>query len=143
MNDHVDTLNVRRLNIRNIAMSSPLDISEQEIRERCATILGAAIDEAARLYHNFIGTEHLYNALTKIEGGVTQRLLLSASLEPRNVRNEIRREAGMGQDDIEEEPNFTPRAYRVLAMAVYHADDFGDDSVSEPHLLLALLQEGE
>jgi ATP-dependent Clp protease ATP-binding subunit ClpC len=124
-------------------VTSPLDISEQEIRERCASILSAAVDEAGRLHHNFIGTEHLYNALSKIEGGTTQRLLLAAGLDPRTTRNAIRRESGAGDTEPEDEPPFSPRAYRVLAMAVYHADDYGDDRVQEAHLLLALLQEGE
>ncbi len=129
-------------------MTSPLDISEQEIRERCASILSAAVDEAGRLHHNFIGTEHLFNALSKIEGGITQRLLVAAGLDPRTTRNAIRREAGTGETEPEDEPPFTPRAYRVLAMAVYHADmynavDYSEDRVQEAHLLLALLQEGE
>src|SRR5262245_9663987 len=114
-----------------------------EIRERCSTFLIAATDEAARLHHNFIGTEHLYNALTKIDTGMTQRLLHIANLDVRQVRNEIRREAGPGEDEPEDAPPFTPRAHRVLAMSVYHADDYGADQVQEPHLLLALLQEGE
>src|SRR5207247_1339424 len=99
--------------------SSPFDISEQEIRERCAALLNAAVDEASRLYHNYIGTEHLYNALTKIDGGITQRLLIAVGLDPRSVRSDIRREAGPGEDEPDEEPPFTPRAYRVLAHAVY------------------------
>ncbi|MEP7289475.1 MAG: ATP-dependent Clp protease ATP-binding subunit [Chloroflexota bacterium] len=102
-----------------------------------------AVDEASRLYHNYIGTEHLYNALTKIDGGITQRLLVTSGFDPRNVRNEIRREAGAGEDGPEDNPPFTPRANRVLAMAVFHADAYFDDTVNEPHLLLALLQEGE
>src|SRR5258706_4870278 len=114
-----------------------------EIRERCAPLLSAAVDEAARLRHNFIGTERIYNALSKIDGGLTQRLLLAASLDPRSIRNEIRREAGAGENEPEDEPPFSPRSYKILAQAVYHADDYGDDQVSEPHLLLALLQEGE
>jgi ATP-dependent Clp protease ATP-binding subunit ClpC len=122
---------------------TPLDISEQEIRERCQDILGAATDEAARMHHNFIGTEHLYNALTKIEGGLAQRLLAQHGLDPRHVRNEIRREAGPGEDAPDDEPPFTPRAYRVLAMAVFNADDSGDENVTDLHILLALFQEGE
>ncbi|MBX3066763.1 MAG: ATP-dependent Clp protease ATP-binding subunit [Anaerolineae bacterium] len=124
-------------------MSIPLDINEQEIRERCAIIISAATDEAARMHHNFIGTEHLYNALTKIESGIAQRLLIQAGFDPRHIRNEIRREAGAGEDSPDEEPPFTPRAYRVLAMAVFHADDYHDEIVSDVHVLLSLLQEGE
>src|SRR5260221_6156115 len=61
----------------------------------------------------------------------------------RKVRNEIRKEAGPGEDEPEDAPPFTPRAHRVLAMSVYHADDYSAEQVQEPHLLLALLQEGE
>ncbi|HLY27587.1 MAG TPA: ATP-dependent Clp protease ATP-binding subunit, partial [Aggregatilineales bacterium] len=124
-------------------MPSPLDISEQEIRERCVEILNAAADEAAAQSHNFIGTEHLYNALTRIEGGITHRLLLASGLDPRTVRQDIRMEAGRGDDEPVEQPRFTPRAYRILATAVFYADDYGEDRVYEAHILLALLQEGE
>lgn len=124
-------------------MPSPLDISEAEIRERCSALLGAALEEAARLRHNYIGTEHLYNAITKVEGSVAHRLLEAAGLDARTVRNEVRREAGPGEDEIGERPPLTPRAYRVLAMAIYYADDYNDEAVTEIHLLLALLQEGE
>jgi ATP-dependent Clp protease ATP-binding subunit ClpC len=131
-------------------VSSSPEISEQEIRERCATLLRAATDEAVhRLHHNYLGAEHLYIALTQIEGGATQRLLANAGLDPRSVRNEIRREAGANDSDasfyIDDLP-FTPRAYRILCDAVNVADEHGEDgedSVLEAHLLLALLREGE
>jgi ATP-dependent Clp protease ATP-binding subunit ClpC len=121
----------------------PLDISEQEIRKRCGALLEGAIEEAARLRHNYIGTEHLFNSLTRTPGGAAARMLLESGLEPREVRNMIRREVGAGDDAVSEWPPLTPRAYRVLAMAVYLADDTGDRFVSEEQLLLALLQEGE
>ncbi|HML21579.1 MAG TPA: ATP-dependent Clp protease ATP-binding subunit [Aggregatilinea sp.] len=123
--------------------SSPLDISEQEIRKRCGPLLEGAIEEATRLRHNYIGVEHLFNALTRIPGSTVARLLLEMGLEPREIRNLIRREVGAGDDVVSETPPLTPRAHRVLAMAVYLADDSGDRFVTEEQLLLALLQEGE
>ena len=123
--------------------SSPLDISEQEIRKRCGPLLEGAIEEAARLRHNYIGVEHLFNALTRIPGSTVARLLLEMGLEPREIRNLIRREVGAGDDAVSDLPPLTPRAHRVLAMAVYLADDSGDRFVTEEQLLLALLQEGE
>jgi len=126
-----------------MVVPSPLDISEAEIRERCAALLAGAQEEAARLNHNYIGTEHLYNAITKIEGSIAHRLLEAAGLDPRTVRNEVRREAGAGEEETEERPPLTPRAYRVLAMATYFADDYNAEVVGETHLLLSLLQEGE
>lgn len=122
---------------------SPLDISEQEIRKRCGPLLEGAIQEASRLRHNFIGTEHLFNAMTQVPGSMAARLLIEAGLEPREVRNLIRREVGAGDDAVSDWPPLTPRTHRVLAMAVYLADDAGDRFVSEQQALIALLQEGE
>ena len=122
---------------------SPLDISEHEIRKRCGPLLEGAIQEATRLRHNYIGTEHLFNALTRLPNSITAQLLVEAGLEPRQIRNLIRREVGAGDDAVSEWPPLTPRAHRILAMAVYLADDADERYVSEPHVLIALLQEGE
>ena len=122
---------------------SPLDISEQEIRKRCGPLLEGAIEEATRLRHNYIGTEHLFNALTQAPGSPAARMLVEAGIEPREFRNQIRREVGAGDDVVGDWPPLTPRSHRVLAIAVYLADDAGDRFVTEEQLLLALLQEGE
>jgi ATP-dependent Clp protease ATP-binding subunit ClpA len=120
-----------------------LDISESEIRERCAALLNAAQDEAVRLHHNYIGTEHLYNAITKAEGGLANRLLRQSGLDPRMVRNEVRREVGAGDEEVDAMPPLTPRAFRVLSTAIYYADDYNSRDVNEIHILLALLQDGD
>ncbi len=122
---------------------SPLDISEQEIRKRCGPLLEGAIEEATRLRHNYIGTEHLFNALSQMPDSPAVRLLVEAGLEPRDIRNLIRREVGAGDEAVSDAPPLTPRAHRVLAMAVYLADDAGDRFVTPAQALLALLQEGE
>jgi ATP-dependent Clp protease ATP-binding subunit ClpC len=122
---------------------SPLDISEQEIRKRCGPLLESAIEEATRLRHNYIGTEHVFNALTQKPGSAAARLLIEEGLEPREFRNVIRREVGAGDDAVSEWPPLTPRAHRVLAMAVYLADDAGARYVTDEQALLAILQEGE
>ncbi|MBN2303098.1 MAG: ATP-dependent Clp protease ATP-binding subunit, partial [Anaerolineae bacterium] len=122
---------------------SPLDISEQEIRKRCGPLLEGAAEEAARLRHNYIGTEHLFIALTQIPGSASSRMLVEAGLEPREFRNLIRRVVGAGDDAVGDTPPLTPRTHRVLSMAVYLADDSGDRLVTEEQVLLALLQEGE
>ncbi len=122
---------------------SPLDISEQEIRKRCGPLLDVATQEAVRMQHDYIGTEHLFNALSQMPHSVTARLLADTGLEPRTIRNLIRREVGGGDDAVSETPPLTPRVYRILAMAVFLADDAGDRFVTESQALLALLQEGE
>ncbi len=124
-------------------MTPSPDIPEQELRERCATILVAATEEARRLNHNYIGTEHLFMAATRNESGPVCKLLRRANLNPRDVRNEIRREIGAGEGPLDEVLPLTPRTEMVLALAVFLAEQDNVQDVTEHHLLMALLQEGE
>ncbi|QPC82224.1 ATP-dependent Clp protease ATP-binding subunit [Phototrophicus methaneseepsis] len=124
-------------------MTPSPDIPEIEIRERCATLLSTATEEARRLGHNFVGTEHLFIAATRTEDGPTCRLLRRANLSPRHVRNEIRREVGTSDDPIGEVLPMTPRTEIVLSLAIFLAQQEDQHDVSELHMLMALLQEGE
>ncbi len=124
-------------------MTPPPDIPEKEIRKRCAGLLAAAAEEARRLGHNYIGTEHLFIASTKVESGSTASLLRRAGLNPRTVRNEIRREIGTGEGAADDILPLTPRAEMVLSLAIFMADREESEEVEESHVLLALLQEGE
>jgi len=118
-------------------------MNEAEIRRLCRHLLKDAEEEASRLKHNYIGTEHLFNGLTRIRGGMTVRMLTESGLEVRDVRNEIRREVGMGDDVISELLAFTPRTHFVLSEAIYLAEDLNDIKVTEEQVLLSLLQEGQ
>ena len=118
-------------------------MSEAEIRKLCRHLLRDAEEEASRLKHNYIGTEHLFNGLTRSQGGMTVRMLVESDVDVREVRNAIRREVGMGDDVVSELLSFTPRAHHVLAQAIYLADDMGENEVTEELLLLSLLQEGQ
>jgi ATP-dependent Clp protease ATP-binding subunit ClpC len=124
-------------------VTPPPDIPEKEIRKRCAGLLAAAAEEARRLGHNYIGTEHLFIASTKIEDGATALLLRRAGLNPRTVRNEIRREIGTGEGSVDAILPLTPRAEMVLSLAIFMADREESEEIEESHVLLALLQEGE
>jgi ATP-dependent Clp protease ATP-binding subunit ClpC len=119
------------------------DIPEKEIRERCAKILTAAAEEARRLGHNFIGTEHLFIAATRNEAGPTCNLLRRAGLNPREVRNEIRREVGTDEGPQDVVLPLTPRSEMVLSLAIFLAEQEENREIGENHLLMALLQEGE
>lgn len=124
-------------------MTPPPDIPEKEIRKRCASLLSSAAEEARRLGHNYIGTEHIFIASTKLEEGATAGLLRRAGLNPRQVRNEIRREIGTGEGSLDEVLPLTPRAEMVLSLAIFIADREESEEVDEAHILLALMQEGE
>jgi len=120
------------------------DIPEKELRDKCAPLLNAAAEEARRLQHNYIGTEHLFIAATRSENGPTCDLLRRAGFEPRQVRNEIRREIGTGDGPMTDTLPLTPRSAMVLSVAIFLADQEKDgQGVKEDHFLMALLQEGE
>jgi ATP-dependent Clp protease ATP-binding subunit ClpC len=115
---------------------------EKDIRARCADLLAAATEEAQRLGHPYIGVEHLFIAMTKIENGATERMLRQAGMQPKAVRNEIRREIGTGEGGAPPYP-LTPRAEMVLSLAIFSMDREETAQVDERHVLLAMLQEGE
>lgn len=124
-------------------MSSSPDIPEKEMRERSATILAKAAEEARRLRHNYIGTEHLFIAISKNKDGATATLLKRAGLKPMEVRNIIRMEIGNGEGATHNVLPLTPRSEIVLSLAIFLAEQEEKREISESHLLLALLQEGE
>lgn len=122
------------------------EITEYEIRDRCAMWLRHASQEAIRLRHGFIGTEHLYIALTHVSDGLAERLLHHQGLDPRQVRNEIRKAAGNHDTLSDADPDhlpLTPRLTRILKAALQLSNLEGIESVGEAHLLAALFHEGQ
>ena len=107
------------------------------------TVINPAADEASKLGHSYIGTEHLFIAATRNETGPTCRLLKRAGFNPRQVRNEIRREIGRGDGKAENVLPLTPRSAIILSLAIFLADQDQARNVQEEHMLMALLQEGE
>jgi ATP-dependent Clp protease ATP-binding subunit ClpC len=124
-------------------LSSSPDIPEEELRERSATILTQAAEEARRLSHNFIGTEHLFIAISKNKHGSTTTLLKRAGLNPVEVRNAIRIATGSGEGARGDVLPLTPRSEIVLSLAIFLAEQENHHEITEKHLLLALFQEGE
>lgn len=100
-----------------------------------------ARQESARLHHYFIGVEHLFVALTKLEGGLTAATLERHGLTPRFVRYSIRETVGR-YEPRRFWPGFpeTPRAELVRRMAL---EQVSDGKITERALLLAILDEGD
>jgi ATP-dependent Clp protease ATP-binding subunit ClpC len=124
-------------------VSSQQEFPEKEIRARGGKLLSPAAEYAQKMGHNYIGTEHLFLAMSKIDDGVTSRLLRRAGLDPRVVRSEIRKEIGMGEGSNDDVLPITPRAGIVLSIAMFFAERDESEEIEEVHLLLAMLQEGE
>jgi hypothetical protein len=104
-------------------------------------IMNLARQESARLYHYFIGVEHLFIALTKLAGGLTNTMLEYHGLSPRFVRYSIRETVGR-YENRRHWPGFpeTPRLAQVLVLAGQHA---GDSPIGERDLLLAIFDEND
>ncbi len=107
-------------------------------------ILGLARKESAHAGHFFVGVEHLFIALTRIEGGVAVSALEEQGVAPRFVRYMLRQELGQG-DNRRFWPGFreTPRLHTVLRMARELALDNSRKHPSERDLFLAILREGD
>lgn len=123
-------------------MTPSPDIPEKEIREKCTKLLNQSADEARRLGHNFIGTEHLFIAATRNDGPTSQ-LLKQAGFDPRQIRNEIRREVGTSEGQMSDVLPLTPRTAMVMSLSIFLAEQEKKYDVEESHMLMALLQEGE
>jgi ATP-dependent Clp protease ATP-binding subunit ClpC len=106
-------------------------------------ILALAQQESEKLRHFYLGVEHVFIALTKVENGVTQNVLQQLNLEPKPVRDIVRRFAGMGDGHrYWEGMRVTPRCEAVLKMAVEEANR-RKALVEERDLLVGILKEGE
>ncbi|MBI5961022.1 MAG: phosphotransferase [Chloroflexi bacterium] len=104
-------------------------------------IMNLARQESARLYHYFIGVEHLFIGLTKLNGGLTNAVLEYHNLSPRFVRYSIRETVGR-YENRRHWPGFpeTPRVVHLLNLAAQHAKG---NPISERDLLLAIFDEND
>ena len=105
--------------------------------------LQGADEEARRLRHNYIGTEHILLGLMRVEDDVTARLLTGLEVELGKVRSAVELVIGRGDQPATGTMHPTPRTKKVLALAGEEAQRFGRDAVGTPHLLLGLVREGQ
>ena len=104
--------------------------------------LQGAEEEAQRLQHGYIGTEHLLLGLLRREDGVTAQLLTGLGVELGKVRSAVELVIGRGEQPATGTMHLTPRTKKVLALAAEEAQRLGRDAVDTPHLLLGLVREG-
>jgi ATP-dependent Clp protease ATP-binding subunit ClpC len=111
--------------------------------KRARRVLTTAGDEARRLNHRFIGTEHILLGLVAEEGGVAMRVLQELEISAEQVRSSIERTVGRGTRPTLTQPTLTPRTKRVIELAVDEARKLGHHYIGTEHLLLGLVREGE
>ena len=117
---------------------------QRKVRFTAATkhALQGAEEEARRLRHNYIGTEHLLLGLLRVEDDVTARLLTGLDVELGKVRSAVELVISRGDQPATGTMHPTPRTKKVLALAAGEAQRLGRDAVDTPHLLLGLVREG-
>ena len=111
--------------------------------ERAQRVLYLSQEEARKLGHNFVGTEHILLGLAREGQGVAARALQNLGIEPDAVRREVESIIGRGDPDGVDTVGLSPRAKRVLELAIDEARTMGHGYVGTEHLLLGLIREGE
>ena len=114
----------------------------QSLTPETRRTLDIASDEARKLHHDFVGTEHVLLALLQSGSPGIERVMTEFGLEYKTVRAEIERIIGPGYASRERIP-FTPRARRALALAASEARSMGRAAAGLEHIFLGLLLEGE
>jgi ATP-dependent Clp protease ATP-binding subunit ClpC len=102
-----------------------------------------AQEEARLLNHSFIGTEHILLGLIHEGDGVAAKALESLDISLESVRQKVEETIGMAGTAPSGSPPFTPRAKKVLELALREALQLGHGYIGTEHLLLGLLDEGQ
>jgi Clp amino terminal domain, pathogenicity island component len=105
--------------------------------------LTLAQDEALRFRHNYIGTEHLILGLLRVDGCVATRVLQNLGAEPSKVRTAVEFIIGRGDRPIVADVGLTPRAKRVIELAIDEARRMDHHFIGTEHLLLGIVREGQ
>jgi len=112
--------------------------------DRARKVMGLARQEAQRLRHDYIGTEHVLLGLVEEGSGVAASVLKNLDVDLRKIRRAVEKLVGGGSTI----PSmglipFTPRAKKVLELSLEEATRLGHTYIGTEHLLLGLIREDE
>lgn len=114
----------------------------ERFTQRARRVLSIAHQEAERMRHSYIGTEHLLLGLMLEEGGVAARVLRELGLEINRVQETVERLTGLGQSKTSR-PELSPGMQKVLEHALEQARKLGHHYIGVEHLLLGLVEHNE
>ncbi len=120
-------------------MSNKLD----RFTQRARRVLSLANEEAERMKHTYIGTEHLLLGLLREEGGVAGRVLRELGLELKRVQDMIERLTGASKTTTATHPDLSPGTKKVLELAIDEARRMGHHYIGTEHILLGLVRQNE
>ena len=115
----------------------------EKFTEGAIKVIMLSQEEARRMGHNFVGTEQLLLGVIGQRHGIGARALKKIKITLKKARKEIELYIGRGTGFVASEIPFTPRAKRVLEMAVHEGKDLGQNFVGTEHILLALIAESD
>ncbi|MFC1897329.1 ATP-dependent Clp protease ATP-binding subunit [Chloroflexota bacterium] len=115
----------------------------EKFSERARRVLTLAQEEARHLNHNYIGTEHVLLGLVREEEGVAAKVLVNLGVSLGKVRSAVEFIIGHGEKSSGAEIGLTPRAKKVIELAIDEARHLGHNYIGTEHLLLGLLCEEE
>ncbi|WP_039076374.1 ATP-dependent protease ATP-binding subunit ClpC [Bacillus sp. MSP13] len=110
--------------------------------ERAQKVLALAQEEALRLGHNNIGTEHILLGLVREGEGIAAKALEALGLGSDKIQKEVESLIGRGQE-MSQTIHYTPRAKKVIELSMDEARKLGHSYVGTEHILLGLIREGE
>ena len=115
----------------------------ERFTERARQAVVLAQDEARALKHNYIGTEHLLLGLLREEEGPAARVLGTLGVSLDDVRDQVARIVGQGDEVPRVQIPFTPRAKKVLELSLREAIALDHNYIGTEHLLLGLVREND
>lgn len=115
----------------------------EKFTEGAIKVIMLSQEEARRMGHNFVGTEQLLLGVIGQRHGIGARALKKLKVTLKKARKEIELYIGRSTGFVASEIPFTPRAKRVLEMAVHEGKDLGQNFVGTEHILLALIAESD
>jgi ATP-dependent Clp protease ATP-binding subunit ClpA len=115
----------------------------ERFTEGARQIVVLAQDEARLLKHNYIGTEHLLLGLCREKNGLAARVLESLDITLEEVRAQVARIIGQGDELATGQIPFTPRAKKVLELSLREARSLDHNYIGTEHILLGLVREND
>src|SRR6195952_2323835 len=111
----------------------------ERFTERARQVIVLAQDEARALKHNYIGPEHILLGLLRDEEEIAARVLDSLEITTEEVRAQVARIVGRGDEVTTGQIPFTPRAKNVLELALSEGLAIGHNYIGTEHILLGLV----
>jgi len=115
----------------------------ERFTNRARHVVVLAQEEARRLQHNYIGTEHILLGLLGEPGGLAAQGLDRFGMSLAGAREEVKAVVGTGSKAMSGHIPFTPRAKKTLELALREALQLQHNYIGTEHILLGVVREGE